>query len=174
MNETLKTIFHRRSIRSYQPEQIRDDELNTILEAGCMAPSAMNQQSWHFTVLQNPTIIQRLIDVAKKELGRDDTFSPFYGAPTVVLVFGKRDAISPVSDGSLAMENMFLAADSIGIGSCWINFVVHLFETPTGKLLQKELGVGEDYLCVGSLILGYPNEEPQPKPRKEGSINIIR
>ena len=174
MNETLKTIHHRRSIRSYKPEQITDEELKTILDAGCMAPSAMNQQSWHFTVLQNPEKIQHLLDIAKKVLGRDDSFAPFYGAPTVVLVFGRRDAISPVSDGSLAIENMFLAADSIGIGSCWINFVVHFFETPEGKALQKEFGVDENYLSVGSFILGYPNETPQPKPRNEGCISIIR
>ena len=67
-----------------------------------------------------------------------------------------------------------LAADSIGIGSCWINFVVHFFETPEGKALQKEFGVDENYLSVGSFILGYPNETPQPKPRNEGCITIIR
>ncbi len=98
MNETLKTIHHRRSIRSYKPEQIRDEELKIILDAGCMAPSAMDQQSWHFTVLQNPEILNRLVETAKKALGRDDSFSPLYGAPSMVLVFGRRDAISPISD----------------------------------------------------------------------------
>ncbi len=174
MNETLKTIHHRRSIRSYKPEQIRDEELKIILDAGCMAPSAMDQQSWHFTVLQNPEILSRLVETAKKALGRDDSFSPLYGAPAMILVFGKRDAISPVSDGSLAIQNMFLAADSIGIGTCWINFVVHFFETPEGRAMLKEFGVDESYLSVGSFVLGYPAQSPQPKPRKEGRITIIR
>lgn len=174
MNETLKTIYHRRSIRSYKPAQITDEELQTIVSAGCMAPSAMNQQSWHFTVLQNKDVIDRLVALGKQVLGRDDSFAPFYGAPTVVLAFGQRDAISPVSDAALAMENMFLAADSIGIGSCWINFVIKLFETPEGAAFQKELGVPEGYRSVGSFILGYPQEQPEAKPRKAGTVNIIR
>lgn len=173
MNETIKTILNRRSVRSYQPKQINDDELNIILKAGTYAPSAMNQQSSYFTVIQNRELIEELAALGKEVRGQDS--NPFYDAPTVVLVFAKRDNIAPVQDASLAIQNMFLAAASLNIGSCWINCVNRIFETEKGKELKKRIGVGEEYMSVGSCILGYPEGEiKEASPRKEDFINIIK
>lgn len=173
MNETVKTILQRRSIRSYKPEQITDEELNTILEAGEYAPSAMNQQSCHFTVIQNKKVMNELIALAKDVIKRD--VNPFYDAPTVILVFAKKGNIAPVCDASLAAENMFIAAASLNIGSCWIHCVNDIFNTAKGREFQRELGVGEEYGIVGSCILGYPAvKTPEAAPRKDDFINIIK
>lgn len=173
MNETIKTILSRRSVRSYQPKQITDEELNIILKAGTYAPSAMNQQSSHFTVIQNEELMKELVALGK-EVREQDT-NPFYDAPTVVLVFAKKDNIAPVQDASLAIQNMFLASASLNIGSCWINCVNRIFSTDKGKEFQRRIGVSEEYMSVGSCILGYPEGNiKEAAPRKEDFINIIK
>lgn len=173
MNDTIKTILQRRSIRCYQQKQIADEELNEILEAGKYAPSAMNQQSSHFTVIQNKNIMKELVTLGKE--ATKSTGNPFYDAPTVVLVFAKKGNIAPVHDASLAIGNMLNAAASLNIGSCWIHCVNRIFNTDKGKEFQKKLSVGEEYGIVGSFILGYPAEKaPEAKPRKNDFVNIIK
>lgn len=173
MNETIKTILNRRSIRSYQPKQITDEELNMILKAGTYAPSAMNQQSSHFTVIQNKEIMDELVALGKEAINQD--LNPFYNAPTVVLVFAKKDNIAPVQDASLAMQNLFLAAASLNIGSCWVHCINRIFSTDKGKVFQRKLGIGEEYMSVAACILGYPAESAkEAAPRKEDYISIIK
>lgn len=175
MNEVLKTILSRRSIRRYEERQLKEQDLQEILKAGSFAPSAMNQQSWHFTVIQNRAVIDSIAAAAGKALDRGEPFAPFYNAPTLIVAFGQEGAISPVSDASLALENMFLAAASLGAGSCWINCVIDFFEkTQEGKAMRKTLGIPDGYRCVGSGIFGYPAEQPAAKPRREGTIHYIR
>lgn len=186
MNETLKSIFDRRSIRQYKQEQIREEELQTILEAGKFAPSAMNQQSWHFTVVQNKAMLEKINALCKiaflksgnkrfEERAQAENFSPFHNAPTFIIVSGDGNAIAPQNDGSLALGNMFLAAYSLGIGSCWIHAMNYLFSTEEGKTLKKELGIPEGYVSVGAGAFGYPAAQPPaPAPRKEGTVNIIQ
>lgn len=173
MNETIKTILNRRSVRSYQQKQISDEELNMILKAGTYAPSAMNQQSSHFTVIQNKEVMDELVSLGKEVTNQNR--SPFYDAPTVILVFAKKDNIAPIQDASLAIENMFLAAASLNIGSCWVHCVNRIFNTEKGKELQRKLGVSDEYMIVGSCILGYSAETAkEPAPRKNDFINIVK
>jgi nitroreductase len=186
MNETINNIMSRRSTRKYKEEQIKDEELNVILDAGRFAPSAMNQQSWHFTAVQNKEVLQKIVEAARTAFlnsgnenfvarAKAENFNPFYNAPTLILVFGDEKAIAPQNDGSLALENMFLAAQSIGIGSCWIHSVNFLFNTEVGKALKEELGIPEGYAPIGSGIFGYSAVEASaPAPRKEGTVNIIK
>lgn len=168
MNEVLNAIRNRRSIRRYKPGQITDGELQAILDAGIDAPSAMNEQPWRFVAIQNPAVMEKVIGLIRSELSHES--SPFYGAPTLVLVFSDSRAISPVSDASLAIENILLAAASVGVGSCWINCVIDLFRSAKGRGFQKELGVPEGYQCVGSVVLGYPDEAPAAKPRNRNVV----
>ena len=107
MNPTLQTILSRRSIRNYQPQQISDEQLEAILQAGLFAPSAMNEQAWKLAVVQNPKTLGQLAD-AMAVTGRDS--NPFYNAPTLIVVFVKKDAIAPFSDGALCLGNMMNAA----------------------------------------------------------------
>lgn len=169
-NETLDTLFQRRSIRKYKPEMISEDELETILQAGIWAPSGMNRQSCRLVVIRQPERLKRLYALAMEFPNRGG--NPFYDAPLAVIAFANSTATSPVQDASLAIGNMANAAASIGVGSCWINCVKDLFQTPEGREFKKEICPEEEYIPVGSLILGYADEQPQPKPREEGRIRF--
>lgn len=186
MNETMQTILRRRSIRNYKEDQIKDEELTTILEAGSFAPSAMNQQLWHFTVVQNKAVIKKISDALKavylksgnqsfESRAKSDNFTICYNAPTFIIVSVKEGAIAPQYDASLALGNMFLAAESLDIGSCWIHAVNYLFAAKEGEALKNELGIPEEYTPLCSGAFGYKAiGQPSPAPRKEGIINIIK
>ena len=124
-NATVDTILERRSVRSYAPQQITPDELETILEAGRSAPSGMNQQSAIAVAVQSKAEMAQLVELAKTAAHQDH--NPFYDAPTVILVFAKMTNLAPMEDGCTAIENMLLAAKSLGIGTCWIYAVNALF-----------------------------------------------
>ncbi len=169
MNETIRTLLERRSIRKFKPEQIREDELNVILEAGMYAPSGANQQSALFVVVQDKEILKKLSAMNAAVLGKD--IDPYYRAPTVILAFADRSKVTPVEDASLALGNMFNAAASLGVGSCWVHRTRQMFETEGGKDLLRKWGVTGDHIGVGSCILGYPDcEHPKAAPRKDNFV----
>ena len=166
MNEVICAIEGRRSIRSYRTDPVPEEKLEAAVKAGLMAPSAMNQQSWHFVVISGKGA-ERYRTYCIEKLGRD----PYYGAPAMILVFGKKDAIAPVCDGSLAIGNLLLAAKALGLGSCWIHCVNDLFKE---EAAAAEWGVPAGYRPVGSVALGFPaGEAPAAKPRKEGTVTRI-
>lgn len=166
MNEVICAIEGRRSIRSYRTDPVPEEKLEAVVKAGLMAPSAMNQQSWHFVVISGKGA-ERYRTYCIGKLGRD----PYYGAPAMILVFGKKDAIAPVCDGSLAIGNLLLAAKALGLGSCWIHCVNDLFKE---EAAAAEWGVPAGYRPVGSVALGFPaGEAPAAKPRKEGTVTRI-
>lgn len=177
MNETLQTIFNRRSIRTFSEKQLSDEELDTILKAGSHAPSAMNQQPWHFTVVQNKDLIDKINTACKVASKRplDNNVSIFYNAPTLIIVSSEEKAVAPEIDGAIALQNMFLAAASLGIGSCWIHSPRLLFSVEEGRALEKNLGIPEGYKIIGSGVFGYNSSEaPKPRQLKENIINIIK
>jgi nitroreductase len=172
MNETIKTLLARRSIRKFKPEQIREEELNAVLKAGMYAPSGANQQSALFVVIQDKETLKKLSAMNAAVLGKD--IDPYYNAPTVILVFADKSKIAPVEDASLALGNMFNAAASLGIGSCWVHRAKQMFETAAGKDLMSKWGVAGDYIGVGSCILGYPDgEHPKAAPRKDNFVILV-
>lgn len=167
--ETLHSMRERRSIRSYKPEQISEEELNAVLEAGIYAPTGMGMQSPQIVVVQDKETIDYLSRLNAKVMGSDD--DPFYGAPTVLIVFADSQRGTYVEDGSLVMGNLLLAAYAAGLGSCWIHRAREVFASEEGKALMNKWGIGENYVGIGHCILGYAAEEmPQPKPRKENYI----
>lgn len=170
MNETLKILRERRSVRRYKAEQIADAELNAILEAGTWAPTGMGKQSPVMVVVQDAETIAYMSGLNAEIQGRPGT-DPFYGAPTVVVVLADSTNPNWLKDGSLVMGNLMNAAASLNIGSCWINRATELFDRPEGKELLKKWGLPETYRGVGNCILGYADGPlPAPKPRKEGYI----
>ena len=174
-NEVLKALLERRSVRKYKPEQITDEELLTVLEAGTYAPTGMGYQDPWIVAVQNPDIIAQLVRMNAEVMGV--TSNPYYDAPTIVLVFGSHPDKwrNAVQDGSLVLGNMMLAAHSIGLGSCWINREREMFDTPEGKELMERLGVSTDLVGIGALSLGYPAAPPRPaKPRKENYYRIVK
>ena len=169
----LEIIRTRRSCRSYKPEQITDEQLDKVLEAGTYAPTSRGLQSPFIVAVQNAEMKARLAKMNAEIMGV--TTNPYYDAPTYVLVFVPAEAPNGVQDGSLVLENMMLAAHTQGLGSCWIHREGEMFATEEGKQLMKQWGLPEGLVGIGALSLGYPAGEPSPaKPRKEGYTRVIR
>lgn len=173
MNEAIKNMMERRSCRSYKEEQIKDEELDLILTAGEWAPTGMGMQSPMMVAVQNPELIKKLSAMNAEVMGT--TADPFYGAPTVVVVFADTNRPTYVEDGSLVLGNLMNAAASLGVGSCWIHRAKQVFESEEGKALMREWGVPESYAGVGHCILGYAAAPlAEGKPRKEDYIKIVK
>ena len=169
-NEVLNAIKTRRSIRKYKAEQITDEQLDAILEAGTYAACGMGRQAGKIVVLQNPDDIAQLEKMNASILGNPDAH-PFYGAPVVCVVFADTNVNTWVEDGSLVIGNMMAAAHSLGLGSCWIHRARQEFESAEGKALMKKWGVSENYAGIGHCILGYRDcEYPEAKERKADYI----
>jgi nitroreductase len=184
MNEVLKTIKNRRSIRSYKQEQIRQEELDLILEAGIYAPSAHNDQPWHFTVIQNKEVILSISNKSKelmakcdidwmKRIGEDPKTNIIHNAPTLIIVSGDKNAVSPKVDCSAAIQNMLLAAESLTIGSTWLGLVKFFF---TLEEEVKALGIPEGYEAYYGVALGYKATEKEifPPKRKSDVVNYVK
>ncbi len=172
-NEVLKAIRERRSIRRFKPEQVTDEELKTILEAGTWAPTGHGSQDPWIVAVQNEALRKRLTQLNAQIMGVSS--DPYYGAPTLVLVFASKDNENNYRDGSLVLGNMMLAAHSIGLASCWINREDKMFETAEGKQIMKELNLPDGLMGVGALSLGYAASQPHTvKPRKEEYYRIVK
>ena len=172
MNEVLKAIQARRSCRQYRPEQLREEDLQPILEAGTWAASGMGAQPATMVVVQDPETREQLRKMNAAIMGTNS--DPFYGAPTVVVVLVDPARPTCVEDGSLVIGNLMLAASSLGVGSCWIHRARQEFDSPEGKALLKKWGLPETLIGVGHCILGYPAAAPAaPKPRKAGYIRRV-
>ena len=175
MESTLKDLKERRSIRAYNPEQIKEEELQKILEAGTYAPTGMGMQSPKIVAVQDKETRDYLSKLNAKVMG-DEESDPFYGAPTVLVVLAAKDRATCVEDGSLVMGNLMNAAYAVGVGSCWIHRAREVFDSPEGKALLKKWGIEGDYVGVGHCILGYPADStaPEAKPRKEDYVVYVR
>ena len=136
MNEVLKVLKERRSCRSYRPEQITDEELNAVLEAGTYAPTARGQQSPIIVAVQNPAVVEQLRKMNAAVLGTPEA-DPFYGAPTVLVVLAARDNTNRVYDGSCVMSNLMNAAKAVGLASCWVHRAKEVFDSEEGKALLR-------------------------------------
>lgn len=168
-NEILKNMRERRSIRKYKKDQIAEDQLQAILEAGTYAPTGMGAQSPVLVVVQDPETIQHLSRLNAAVMGVDS--DPFYGAPTVLVVLADPSRPTYVEDGSLVMGNLMNAAHSLDVDSCWIHRAREVFASPEGKELLAKWGLPDTYVGIGHCILGYRDcEYPAAKPRKENYV----
>lgn len=175
MNETLKTLETRRSIRRFKKEQVPKEIMEQILRAGTYAPTARGYQSPVIVVAQRAEMVEKLsklnaaVMVEPAILGNGT--DPFYGAPTVIVVLADKNIGTCVEDGSLVLGNLMNAAASLGIGSCWIHRAREMFESDEGREIMQSWGLDpERYIGIGHCILGYPDQEVSPKPRKEGYV----
>jgi nitroreductase len=182
MNEVINAILTRRSVRRYEKRQIESTALNAILEAGIHAPTAHNQQPWFFTVVQNEELLDRInretsAEMAKSDnewvrtMGNNPDFRVTYDAPTLIVVSGQKGAMAYPVDCSAAMQNMLLAAHSLGIGSVWLGLLRFWLAKPEAA---KLLNIPEGYEPFYGAAFGYPAGELPPAPeRNRGVINYI-
>lgn len=173
MNEVLQNILTRRSIRSFKEEQIKDEELDLILQAGVYAPSGMNKQSWQFTVVQNKEKIELLAKVVREVLGRDAGYN-FYAPPTLIMLSNDKDNTNGLADCACALENIFLMANSLGIGSCWINQLKTICDKKEVREVLNSFGIPENHIVWGIASIGYPADTTKVHERKDGVIKFVK
>ena len=175
MSEVLKTIRERRSTKQFKSDPVPEEILGQILEAGTYAATGRGIQSPLIVAVTNPAERDRLSRMNAKFLGAPDGYDPFYGAPVVVVVLADRTVPTHVYDGSLVMGNLMLAAEALGVGSCWIHRAREEFDSPEGKAFLAEHGITGDYEGIGHCVIGYPAGERRPAaPRKAEYIRLVR
>ena len=178
MNQTVDVILGRRSIRNFSEKMISEKELNKILECGLFAPTAKNRQNWHFTVITNKErieIINELALVGMKKIGIDKEpgFNVFYNAPVVIVLSSKVSGYSGI-DAGCAIENMSIAASSMGIGSCIIGQTRYMYHQADKREINRLLKIPDGYDHDISICFGYPKgDKPSAKPRKENTVDYI-
>ena len=165
MHENLK---NRRSIRRYKPEQVSEELLDAVLEAGLYAASGMNTQNTVMVAVRDMETRDLLSRMNAEVMGTQN--DPFYGAPCVIVVLVDPERYTCVEDGALVMGNLMQAAFDAGLGSCWIHRAQQMFDSQEGKALLRKWGLPETLRGVGNCILGYADETPAAKPRREGRI----
>ncbi len=172
MNETLKLIEERRSIKSYLPDMPKKEDIDLVIKAGLEAASGRNLQGAIIVAVTDKTERDRLSAQNAAILGANN--DPFYGAPAVLVVLADKSVRTSLYDGSLMLGNMMLAAHSLGLGSCWIHRARETFELPEWKEWLKSHGIEGEYEGVGNLVLGYPAcDYPEVKPRLSGRVFYV-
>ena len=173
MNQIIQAMLDRRSCRSYQATQIKEEDLQQILLASTYAASGMGRQAGKIVVVQDKETIEQLRAMNAAIMGNPD-LDPFYGAPTVCVVVSDPEVRTWQEDGSLVIGNLMLAASTLGVASCWIHRAQQEFDSPEGKALLEQWGIPTRYRGVGHCILGYADGPlPAAKPRKEDYIHRI-
>lgn len=172
MNETLNTIYSRRSIRAFTDEKISEEHLRLIAEAAPKAPSARNFQKWKFTVLQNPELLRSLYTAIEKKLDNGPGYN-FYNANALVIASAEEDYIFAREDCSCALENVFLAARSLGIGSVWINQLRGICNEPEIRPVLDALQIPENHVVFGMAALGYAAQGPKEIEKKQVVTYIL-
>jgi nitroreductase len=170
--ELYNALIERRSIKKYKPDPVPQDMVRKICTAGTYAPSGRNRQPAIILAVTDKSVRDRLSAINARILGTDA--DPSYGAPCVLCVLVDRQYNTSIYDGSLVMQNLMLAAYSLGLGSCWIHRARETFDDEEGKAILRDAGIEGDYEGIGHVILGYAEgEQPKAAPRKANYIYKI-
>ncbi|MDK9710175.1 nitroreductase family protein [Acidaminobacter sp.] len=179
MNDVIKALYERKSVRRFLPDQLKDEDILAVIEAGNQAPSGHNTQPVRFTILQDQALIDHINDATKnvmrdsevdwiRKFGASERYHLLHKAPTVVIVSVRSDVYSPVADASAAVENMLVAAHSLGIGSVWVGLISSYFQLPEA---YGKLKIRDGYKPLYAVCLGY--EDPKkvlPKPSRQKDV----
>ena len=141
MNEIIKAMLERRSIRKFKSDMVSKKDIDEIIKAGLYAANGMGRQAVITVAVTNKELRDKIAEDNRKIGGWDKGFDPFYGAPVILIVLAEKDWRNRVYDGSLVIGNMMLAAHSLGLGSIWIHRAKEEFETEEYKKLLKDIGV---------------------------------
>ena len=171
MNEIIKAMKERRSIRKFKAELPSKTDLEQIVEAGLYAASGMGKQGTKVIVVTDKKLRDKIMEMNRKVGGWDEGFDPFYGAPAMIIVLGELENGNRVYDGSLVMGNLMLAAHSLGLGSIWIHRAKQEFESDEGKEILKQLGIEGEWEGIGHCAVGYvEGDTPAAAKRKDGRV----
>ena len=181
-----EAIDSRRAIREYTAAAVEEQTIRDLIGAAIMAPSAVNEQPWTFTVVRDRNVLDRFSSEAKAHmlaspdfseshhsahfasmLG-DPEFNIFYHAPVLVIISAAAAGPWAVVDCTLAAENLMLAAHGVGLGSCWIGFAQSYLDTAAGK---EMFDMPKGWLPVAPIIIGHPKGVAPAVPRKEPVIH---
>ncbi|MDR0892559.1 MAG: nitroreductase [Mediterranea sp.] len=186
-NEVLENIKARRSVRAYTDQPLPEEALVAILEAATYAPSGMHLETWHFTAVANADKLVALNERIKgafaksgdkhlQERGHNKAYNCYYHAPALVIVSNETTQWWAGLDCACAIENMFLAACSLGIGSCWINQLGTTCDDPEVRAFLTSIGVPENHKVYGCVALGYadPKVPMREKKIKAGTVTVVR
>ena len=169
MNEVIKNMEERRSVRGYKPDMISKEDLDAIIEAGTYAATGMGMQSPIIVAVTDKATRDQLSAMNAKIMGTDT--DPFYGAPAILIVLADKNWANRVYDGSLVMGNMMLAAHSLNLGSIWIHRAKEEFELSEYQELLKEIGIEGEWEGIGHCAVGYVDGEfPKPAKRKDNRV----
>ena len=174
MNEIIKAMMERRSIRKFKSDMVSKKDIDEIIEAGLYAANGMGRQAVITVAVTNKELRDKIAEDNRKIGGWDKGFDPLYGAPVILIVLAEKDWRNKVYDGSLVIGNMMLAAHSLGLGSIWIHRAKEEFETEEYKKMLKDIGVQGEWEGIGHCAIGYIDGDiPKPAPRKENRVYFI-
>lgn len=183
MNETIQSILERRSVRAYEARPVPDETLELIVKCGRYAPSGLDRQPWHFTVVRDRALMDRISAATQAVMARSENpvlrqkaAAPDYDcwrhAPMAIVVSGD-GSDGAAADCANATENMALAAHALGLGSCYQGSFKAGLLAPGNEPLLQELNLPAGYTPLYALALGYAAERPDPTPRKENCVNYV-
>ena len=164
--EAMYNLLNRRSVRKFSDQQVPDELLDQVLEAGLYAPTGMNTQNIYMVAVRDKETRDQMMRMNAAVMGTDK--DPFYGAPAVLVVLADPEVRTWVEDGSLVMGTLMNAAFALGVDSCWIHRARQEFNSEEGKALLRAWGIEGDYVGIGHCILGYREGDlPPARPRKD-------
>ena len=173
MNETMQTILTRRSVRNFTNEPISEDILTNLVDAAMHAPSGMCRKTWKFTVISNKEIIKKLAETIKKVTNRE--VYDMYNPTAIIIPSNDRESAWGRDDNACALQNIFLAAHSFGVGSVWLNQLSNICDEREVRTILTELEIPENHIVYGFAALGYPDKSAQERPyRKIGEVKFIK
>lgn len=172
MRELMDIIKSRRSTRAFVPGKLPPrEQIEQLVEAAQWAPSGMHKYLWHFSVVYSAEKSLALAKVISEVENRGPGYT-FYHAPVQIIVSNKRGEKHAFLDGSAAMENILLAAEDLGLGSCWINQIRDQCDHPAVRPMLTALGVPEDHVVICSAAIGYIEKPTAPIERTPGLVTF--
>lgn len=190
-NAVIDVIRARRSIRKFEDRPVEHEQLMVLLEAAGWAPSGSNGQSWLFTAIRSKEVLNRLNQMVREgfqrwvpdddypakqtvgERAKSEDYNFYYHAPALIILSNRPGYENAMADCSLALENIFLTAQSIGLGSCYINQLHWLRNDSPLRDYLFTLGIPKEHTICSSAAIGYAEKLPAPPERKANTIHVI-